>query len=51
MYNLGAAYCGVKRFQESLVMNEKALKFRQRVVPADHPDIGGVHVFMMITCF
>ena len=45
MYNLGAAYCGVKRFDEALVMNAKALEFRRRVLPADHPDIGGVRVF------
>jgi hypothetical protein len=45
MCNVGSAYLSVKRFDEALVMNEKALKFRQRVVPADHPDIGGVHVF------
>ena len=45
MYNLGTSYISVERFDEALVMNEKALKFRQRVVPADHPDIGGVHVF------
>jgi hypothetical protein len=45
MYNVGAAYCSVQRFEESLVMNAKALEFRRRVLPADHPDIGVVHVF------
>ena len=45
MYNVGVSYISVERFEESLVMNKKTLDLRRRVLPADHPDIGGAHVF------
>ncbi len=44
MYNLAAGYdqC-VGRQQDAMMMSEKALEFRRRVLPADHSDIGDGH--------
>ena len=40
MYNLAAAYDECGREQDALMMSEKALEFRRRVLPVDHSDIG-----------
>ncbi len=40
MYNLAAAYDECGREQDAMMMSEKALEFRRRVLPVDHSDIG-----------
>ncbi len=40
MGNLAAAYSALGRHQDALVMQEKTLEFRRRVLPENHPDIG-----------
>jgi hypothetical protein len=40
MSNLAAAYSDLGRHQDALVMKEKTLEFRRRVLPENHPDIG-----------
>jgi hypothetical protein len=42
MYNLAAAYDQCGREQDAMMMSEKALEFRRRVLPVDHSDIGDV---------
>jgi hypothetical protein len=41
MNNLAASYSDVGRHQEALDMREKTLEFRRRVLPENHPEIGG----------
>ncbi len=38
--NLANTYSDLGRHQDALVMQEKALEFRRRVLPENHPDIG-----------
>ena len=40
MSNLAGTYSALERHQDALVMNEKTLAFRRRVLPENHPDIG-----------
>jgi hypothetical protein len=40
MNNLADTYSALGRHQDALVMKEKALEFRRRVLPENHPDIG-----------
>ncbi len=40
---LAAAYDGLGRHQDALLLQEKALEFRLRILPEDHPDIGDMH--------
>ena len=40
MSNLAASYSDLGRLSDALVLNEKTLEFRLRVLPEDHPDIG-----------
>jgi hypothetical protein len=40
MGNLAATYSALGRYQDALAMNEKALEFRLRVLPENHPNIG-----------
>jgi hypothetical protein len=40
MGNLAATYTSLGRYEDALVMEEKTLEFRRRVLPANHPDIG-----------
>ena len=40
MGNLGTSYCNLGRHSEALAMQESALEFYRRVLPADHPLIG-----------
>ena len=44
MNNLANTYSALGRHQDALVMEEKTLEFRRRVLPENHPDIG-------ISCF
>jgi hypothetical protein len=40
MNNLADTYSDLGRHQDALVMGEKTLEFRRRVLPENHPDIG-----------
>ena len=40
MSNLAATYGALGRHADALALQEKALEFRRRVLPEDHPDIG-----------
>jgi hypothetical protein len=40
MGNLAATYSKLGRHQDAVVLQEKTLEFRRRVLPANHPDIG-----------
>ncbi len=40
MGNLAGTYCKLGRDQDALVLREKTLEFRRRVLPENHPDIG-----------
>ncbi len=40
MSSLALSYAAVGRSDDALAMYEKALKFRRRVLPENHPDLG-----------
>ena len=40
MSNLAATYSALGRHQDALVLQEKTLEFRRRMLPENHPDIG-----------
>jgi hypothetical protein len=40
MGNLATTYSDLGRYQDALVMKEKVLEFRRRVLPENHPEIG-----------
>ena len=40
MSNLAATYSALGRHQDALLLKEKTLEFRRRVLPENHPDIG-----------
>jgi len=40
MSNLAITYDALGRHQDALVLKEKTLEFRRRVLPENHPDIG-----------
>jgi hypothetical protein len=40
MGNLAGTYSALGRHADALVMKERVLEFRRRVLPADHPEIG-----------
>ena len=40
MSNLASTYSALGRHQDALVLQEKTLEFRRRVLPENHPDIG-----------
>ena len=40
MGNLAASYLDLELHQDALVMQEKVLEFRRRVLPENHPQIG-----------
>ena len=46
MSNLASTYSALGRHQDALVLQEKTLEFRRRVLPENHPQIG----VMCITC-
>ena len=41
MNNLARTYSALGRHADALAMKEKVLEFQCRVLPANHPDIGG----------
>ena len=45
MGNLAVTYGDLGRHADALDLREKVLKFFQRVLPEDHPNIGGYDVF------
>jgi len=40
LHDLANTYSALGRHQDALVMKEKTLEFRRRVLPENHPDIG-----------
>ncbi len=40
MYNLACAYARMERNDEALNMLQDSFEMRQRILPADHPEIG-----------
>jgi len=48
MSNLACAYCELGRHQDALVLQEKTLEFRRRVLPENHPDIGVIQLCLLI---
>jgi hypothetical protein len=40
MHNLADTYNGLGRHQDALILQEKTLELRQRVLPPNHVDIG-----------
>jgi hypothetical protein len=40
MNNLAVTYSDLGRHADALVMGERVLEFRRRVLPANHPHIG-----------
>ena len=42
MSNLANTYDDLGRHADALVLKEKALEFRRRVLPEDHPGLGEV---------
>ncbi len=40
MNNLAISYLALGRHHDALVLLEKTLEFRRRVLPDNHPDIG-----------
>ena len=40
MNNLANTYGALGRHQDALVLQEKTLEFRRRVLPENHPDLG-----------
>ena len=41
MGNLADTYSALGRHQDALLLQEQTLEFYRRVLPANHPDIGG----------
>jgi len=51
MSNLAFTYYELGRHQDALVLQEKTLEFRRRILPENHPDIGVIHLCLLIlTC-
>ena len=44
MNNLALTYFSVGRHVDAVVMQERVLEFRRRVLPENHPDIGEGYV-------
>ena len=44
MNNLAVTYGALRMYADALVLKEKVLEFRRRVLPEDHPEIGAVDV-------
>ena len=38
--NLASVYISLERYADALVMQERVLEFRRRVMPENHPEIG-----------
>jgi tetratricopeptide (TPR) repeat protein len=48
MNSLANTYVHLGRYQDALAMGEKALEFRRRVLPANHPDIGAARIIFWL---
>jgi hypothetical protein len=48
MNNLTRLYIKLGRYQDAVAMGEKALEFRRRVLPANHPDIGAARYILVV---
>ncbi len=48
MNNLANTYGELGRHQDALVLLEKTLEFRRRVLPENHPDIGVMWYCLLI---
>ena len=48
MNNLANTYSALGRHQDALVMQEKTLEFRRRVLPKNHPEIGVMGLWLLI---
>ncbi len=46
MGNLANSYSDLGRHQDALVMQEKTLEFRRRVLPENHPQIGAMRMWL-----
>ena len=46
MENMANTYNDLGRHQEALLLREKTLEFRRRVLPESHPHIGVVWFFL-----
>ncbi len=42
MGNLANTYIALGRYQDALLLQEKTLEFRRRVLPENHPGIGAM---------
>ena len=42
MHNLAVSYADAGRHEDALVLHEKTLELRRRILPENHPDIGDV---------
>ncbi len=51
MSNLALMYTALGRHVEALVMKERVLEFRRRVLPENHPHIGEGDLWYWIACF
>ena len=50
MLNLANTYSALGRHEDALVLRERVLEFRRRVLPENHPDIGELHGGCVIDC-
>ncbi len=48
MGNLADTYSALGRHQDALVLQQKTLEFYRRVLPQNHPDIGGGQLRLLI---
>ena len=51
MSNLAESHTALGRHDDALVMKERVLEFRRRVLPENHPDLGEGDVRYWIACF
>ena len=51
MGDLAQTYSALGRHDDALVMEERVLEFRRRVLPESHPHIGEGDVWCWIACF
>ena len=51
MGNLAGSYSKLGRHEDALLMQERVLEFRRRVLPENHPSIGEGDVWCLIACF
>jgi hypothetical protein len=42
MNSLALEYCLLRRHEDALLLQEKVLEVRRRILPLDHPDIGDI---------